>query len=387
MTAWAVVAGLDLNGLGVVRSLGSAGVPVLALDTDLTKPTCATRFAETRCVSALSGQAFVEALLRVREALSENPVLLLTQEASVATVSVCQRLLSGVYRFSMPGEALMGRLLDKLEFQSLAEELGLPIPRAVRLNRQCGVMALGALRFPCVIKPSVRDAEYGRRFKKAYHVTSASDAAKLWEQMQSVISEAIVQEWIEGDDADVYFCLQYRPPSGGKATSFVGRKLRQWPPLVGGTASCVPAPDMAAELTVLTDRLFDALSFVGLCSMEYKRDRRDGRFYLVEPTVGRTDFQEEVATLNGVNIPLAAYRGELGLSPPPLLAMPRCGWRDPEGDAKARAAGMVRARAVVPLRDAYWRASDPMPFVRLHAGALGRRLARWLPFERQARAA
>jgi predicted ATP-grasp superfamily ATP-dependent carboligase len=287
----------------------------------------------------------------------------------------------------MPGETLMERLLDKLAFQSLAEGLGLPIPRAVRLNRECGVTALSALRFPCVIKPAVRDAAYGRKFKKAYRVTSAPDAAKLWEQMQSVIAEAIVQEWIEGDDSDVYFCLQYRPPTGGKVTSFVGRKLRQWPPLVGGTASCVPAPDMAAELTALTGKLFDALSFVGLCSMEYKRDRRDGRFYLVEPTVGRTDFQEELATLNGVNIPLAAYRGELGLPPPPSHDRPRCGWRDPEGDAKARAVGVVGARAMMPLRDAYWRASDPMPFFRLHAGELVRRLTRLLAFERQARAA
>ncbi len=43
-------------------------------------------------------------------------------------------------------------------------------------------------------------------------------------------------------------------------------------------------------------------------SMEYKRDRRDGRFHMIEPTVARTDFQEEVATLNGMNIPLASYR-------------------------------------------------------------------------------
>ena len=46
--------------------------------------------------------------------------------------------------------------------------------------------------------------------------------------------------------------------------------------------------------------------------MEYKRDRRDEKFYMVEPTVGRTDYQEEIATLNGVNIPAAAYLREIG---------------------------------------------------------------------------
>jgi hypothetical protein len=52
-------------------------------------------------------------------------------------------------------------------------------------------------------------------------------------------------------------------------------------------------------------------------SMEYKRDRRTGRFVMVEPTVGRSDFQEEVSTINGVNIAAAAYRSVAGLPPRP----------------------------------------------------------------------
>jgi hypothetical protein len=51
----------------------------------------------------------------------------------------------------------------------------------------------------------------------------------------------------------------------------------------------------------------------GFGGIEYKRDARDGRFLIIEPTVGRTDWQEEVATLAGVNIPLMACRHELGL--------------------------------------------------------------------------
>ena len=46
--ACAVVAGLDLNGLGVARSLARAGVRFIALDTELNKPTTATRYG-TSC--------------------------------------------------------------------------------------------------------------------------------------------------------------------------------------------------------------------------------------------------------------------------------------------------------------------------------------------------
>ena len=51
---------------------------------------------------------------------------------------------------------------------------------------------------------------------------------------------------------------------------------------------------------------------MGVGSLEFKRDRKTVKFMIVEPTVGRTDAQEEIATLCGVNIPLIAYSTALG---------------------------------------------------------------------------
>ena len=199
-------------------------------------------------------------------------------------------------------------LLDKLRFQALAERLGFPIPRAVKLSNASDVLALADLKFPCVLKPTTKDEGYSRRFAKAYKNCFWPKMPEVMSDMREVVDEIIVQEWIEGGDSDVYFCLQYRPEKG-HSVSFVGRKLCQWPMLVGGTACCAPAPEAAKELTALTDAFFTAVGFVGVGSMEYKRDARDGRFYMVEPTVGRTDYQEEIAFLNGVNIPRGVPRG------------------------------------------------------------------------------
>lgn len=372
--AVAIVVGLDLNGLGVARSLGGAGVSVIALETDLAKPACATRHVTLRQIGDISGPALVEALMRLGEELTDPAVLFLTQEASVFTVSRERERLQAVFRFSMPPDDVMRKLLDKLTFQTLAEGLGFAIPRAARLTRGAAADAIEALRFPCILKPATKDPEYGKRFRKAYKVAGPKEALDLWREISQVIPEVIVQEWIDGGDADVYFCLQYRPPAGA-ATSFVGRKLRQWPVLVGGTACCVPAPEAAEELTATTNRFFAAVGFTGLCSMEYKRDRRDGRYYMVEPTVGRTDYQEEIATLNGVNIPYAAYCGELGLPAPEAHARKPRGWRDAPADARARAATEFSPPAGVPIADALWRPGDPMPSLREFAGRIGHRLS------------
>ena len=380
LTDFAVVAGIDLNGLGVLRALSRAGVPTVAIDTDFYKPTGATRSGEKVRVRSLSGSAFVEDLLQLRRRFTGNPVLFLTQEASVATVSAEGRRLEQNYRFTLPSQALVEDLLHKSRFQALAEKHGFPIPRAVRLTKAQGPGAADGLKFPCVLKPMTKDAAYGKRFAKAYRVASAKEVGALWSEMRAVVDEVIVQEWIEGSDSDVYFCLQYRAPHGGASVSFVGRKTVQWPILVGGTASCIPAPEVSTELTALTSGFFDAVGFAGMGSMEYKRDTRDGRFYLVEPTIGRTDYQEEIATLNGVNIPLAAYFSELGLEAPAATGRaPLRAWRDPIGYAKARLAGAQdptsRLAPGIEICDAYFRAYDPLPYLALKLQPVCRRLS------------
>lgn len=141
----------------------------------------------------------------------------------------------------------------------------------------------------------------------------------------------------------------------------------------------MPAPEVADELIAMTDGFFAAVGFIGVGSMEYKRDPRDGKFYMVEPTVGRTDYQEEIASLNGVNIPLAIFRGELGLPmPAPAGAHSPRAWRDPFGHARARQAGardpILQLSPGIRICDAYRRADDPMPYIALKWEGVRRRL-------------
>jgi predicted ATP-grasp superfamily ATP-dependent carboligase len=375
----AVVAGIDLNGLGVVRSLARENIPVVAVDVDFRKPTARTRLARKHQVPALSGERFVEALLTLRTQFSDDPVLILTEEASVATVSAAREQVQRAYRIVLPEPEIVSALIDKTGFQELAEGHGFPVPRSVVLEGDGG--CAHGLRYPCVLKPTTKNPLYSARFAKAYRVESLDETIALWRQMREVIASAILQEWIEGDDCDVYFCLQYRDRPDRSVASFVGRKIRQWPPLVGGTASCIPAPERAAEATDLTDRFFAAANFCGFGSMEFKRDRRDGSLYMVEPTVGRTDFQEEIATLNGINIPAIAYWQQLDVAPskPEKIRAP-VGWRDPVGEANALAA-LPKATGdlagwAISWRDAYFRADDPGPYVARQFGRINGRLSK-----------
>lgn len=386
----AVVLGAGLNGLGVARSLARARVPVWLLDSDARRPEMHTRAANSLKVRDLHGETLIEELVRLGEGQFSGlrPVLLLTQEESVKIVSHSRDRLSDLYRFSLPPRDVVDTLQHKHGFQRLAERLGAPIPALVHVCTLADLPALESLQYPVVVKPGERHTEYSRQFKKAYRIGTAAEAAELIRRILSVMADVVVQEWTEGPDSNIYFCLQYLNKQGQVTASFTGRKIRAWPPQVGGTASCMPAPEAHEELSGLTARFFQNTGVIGMASMEYKRDVRSGGFRMVEPTIGRTDYQEEVATLNGVNLPYAAYCAELDRPwPAPEPATRALAWHVRSEDEQSAAAQHQRPGqgfdGVDGVRDALWRWGDPAPFLvqnlRRVRRALHSRTAKMMP--------
>ena len=366
----AVILGAGANGLGVARSLARASVPVWLLDTDRSRPEMSTRAAKPLIVRALQGESLIEDLERLAATVfrASRPVVFLTQEETVSSVSRQRERLARHYRFALPTKEAVEALQHKQGFQRLAEKYGAAIPPLVHIKSLLDLSTLERMRYPVVIKPGERHAEYGHQFKKAYRVESASEANALLRRILAVTPDVVVQEWIEGPDSNIYFCLQYLDRTGHVTASFAGRKIRSWPPQVGGTASCAPAPEVQEELSDMTGRFFQAVGVIGMASMEYKRDARSGEFRMVEPTIGRTDYQEEVAALNGVNLPFAAYCSELGVAfPAPVIARRPVAWRVRSEDVQSAALqgqrlsqGFTRGGRVA---DALWRWSDPLPFL------------------------
>lgn len=389
----AIVLGGGVNGLGVARSLGAAGVPVFLAEADAARAELRTRHAQPILVADLCSRSLIEDLMQLGEArfAGRRPVLLLTQEQTVRAVGTAQEALRTWYRFVLPEHQLLDALMHKESFNRLAQQNSLRVPRTVHVRAAVDVDTALALTYPLIIKPARHEPEYGRRFQKAYRVGDADEARALLGCILDVLPDVVVQEWVPGTDADIYFCLQHLSSIGAPEASFVGRKIRSWPPNVGGTASCTAAPE-ALELAETTARFFARVGMSGLASMEYKRHAVTGEFVAIEPTVGRTDYQEEVATLNGVNLPYAYYRSILGLdrlgvngSKTPVI------WRDRQADRQSLAHaeqtvhGWPEGHDVI--RDALWRLDDPGPWLAsqwARSVRKGRRLVSGLTVEQKA---
>lgn len=311
-----VIVGADADGLGIVRGLGKAGVPVIVLDTDPRRPGMHSRYARPFVVKTLSGPGLIDGLLALRKSIDQSPLLFLTDDRQVRCVSEHRAQWAGAFRIRLPEPDCIRQLLHKLTFQHLAERHGFPVPRAIGIHSEKDFVNFSEIQFPAVIKPGNKEVFFGRKAPRAQRVESREEAETVCRLILQEAADLIVQEWVEGRESDIYFCLQYRGENGLTISSFTGRKLRCWPPQTGSTASCTAAPEVESELRPMTKAFFDKTQFVGMCSMEFKQDRRTGKFFMIEPTVGRTDWQEEVASMNGVNIPLAAYCYELGRTQP-----------------------------------------------------------------------
>jgi D-aspartate ligase len=276
----------------------------------------------------------------------------------VATVSTHREERAAFFRLSLPAKEIVQVLADKTLFQKYAEREGFPVPRAVIIGNAAELPLLENLTLPLVIKPGDKTLVLDGRVERAVRTDTFECARTTARRMLNCADRLVVQEWIEGADTDIYFTLFTCDSSGRVTGMFAGRKLVCDPPAVGNTAVCTAAPAVAAKLEAMSLEFIARVGYRGIGSLEFKRDRKDGRFLIVEPTVGRTDWQEEIATLCGVNIPLITYWTETGQAVKDAPGQNRqVAWRSSRVHAVPREMRAPRLRTF----DGYFRLSDPLP--------------------------
>lgn len=308
---YAVVIGLGANGLAVVRALGKFRIPVIVLlsKQESLEPYAATKYA-IKWITDTRDEASIMASF---SSLDKNSWHLLFPTTDYV-VSFLSRHRDEIPRNCMvqfPEASVVETLVNKDKFHQFARANRFPVPRTLLVSDTSHIDDVcRAMTFPVIAK--TRTKTYKKGLPKAFLIDSHEELRKWYDGVKDVHGSFVIQEFIPGGDEDVFFALQYISSRHGKLlASFTGKKIRQWPPLTGGTASAEPA--FLPELTEITYNFFTMVGFRGIGSMEYKRDPRNGIHYMIEPTVCRTDFQEGVAIANGVNIPLIAYRDALGI--------------------------------------------------------------------------
>jgi predicted ATP-grasp superfamily ATP-dependent carboligase len=385
-----------LGGISLVRSLGLARIPVIVATSDRDEPALASRYCSARVLlpSMKDPQAVVGQLVALGERLSvqlgRRVPLMYGSDDALELIYAHRERLQRYFLFLLSERRVANSLIAKDRFQKLAESRGLPVPASLRWEGTDP----GSLRVhagPVLVKPRIKvdwhhtllcQRLFGgdgkaRIFESGGEAAAHPDVARFHDQLA-------FQQYIPGGDADLWSYHGFADGRGEVLAAFVGRKVRTFPTLTGESAFIEMARD--ESLSELGRDVARRCPLRGVFKMDFKRDPRDGRWYLLEINA-RYNLWHYMAARNGINLMAAAYDHLVDRKPPVAKEYAtRYRWLSLELDFRAYremarrgeltfagwAGSILRSRNVYSLFS--WR--DPAPWLRFWSARVSRRLGR-----------
>lgn len=359
----AIVLSGNIIGLGAVRALGEAGIPVVLANIREQDPTVKSRHVVDRLPvpdPEEDEEAFVAAL---EAAAPRYPGAVLMPAADAMLIGISRhkaRLEAATYRVACADWPAAEKFVDKQFTYALADAAGVAVPRTVVPHSSEELERYATdVRYPVLVKPSqshLYSEVFGRK------LTQVEDHAELraaYDEAASRGLDVMLQEMIPGDDFEgtSYNCYMWE---GEPLLEFTAAKVRLLPHRYGRPSSMVSR--WIPELIEPGRATLRAAGFNGYANIEFKRDPRDGIHKLMEVNA-RMNLALLLAVRSGINYPALIYRHlAFGDVPRPIRQTTGTYWIDGGRDIVAGVRAVVERRAS--LRDLL------LPYARRHVYAV-----------------
>lgn len=300
-----------LGGLNVIRALGLADIPVIVATTEADSPVFASRY----CSAGLllpplePSDAAAEKLVRLGERLSAalgcSVPLFFGNDDYLNLILQNRGRLAQHFRFILNDADVSAALLDKERFDEFTRARGLPSPRVLRWED------LPAAPGPVLVKPRVKIAWektqiYLRLFGGAGKARIFPHARELLANplAHALRSELLFQEYVPGDDRNLWSFHGYADENAEVLAWFTGRKLRTYPALTGESSFLELAHH--DELAALGHRIVARAPLKGPFKIDFKYNPGSSTWHLLEVNA-RFTLWHYLGARNGVNIARIAY--------------------------------------------------------------------------------
>jgi predicted ATP-grasp superfamily ATP-dependent carboligase len=388
---------LLLGGLNLVRALGMAGIPAIVASSDARSPALASRYCVGRCpLPPLEPpQAALDTLLAAGERLADTlgrPVpMFYGNDDALGLITQHRDGLQSHFSLVLNDPDVASALFDKERFAPFARSRGLPVPR------QLDWESLRGWTSPVLVKPKLKlDWDHApvhvRLFGRAGKALVFDSGQALAEHpvARQLQHELIIQEYVPGDDRDLWSFHGYADEHSELLAWFVGRKLRTYPARTGVSTYLELAHD--DELAQIGRQVAARVPLKGVFKMDFKKNAQSGEWLLLEINA-RFNLWHYLAARNGLNLPGIAYDYLVHGTRPATAARyrTRYRWLSLRADYRAyrdlagrRELGVLRWLASLVSHPKVYELfswSDPRPFLsRLQARIprLTGRLWRWL---------
>jgi len=387
--------------VGLVRSLGIAGVPVHLLTPYVRGSTAASRYVHR--IHAFPGPEApvaerMAALRRIATAIGGRPPVMMAGDGPLALISENREQLGDVLTHDLPPREVVDVCFFKDQFAVHAQRLGLPTPETFVPANAGDVEARAAtLSYPVFVKPFTKRAWGGLpagvvEAQKGQRVDRAEDLVALFRRLAPHGADtALVQSFVPSPDTEHYSVHAYVAPDGRFVGGFTTRKIRVWPPHRG--VGCLVKSERNVRLVELTRDALARLGYRGFALVQYKRHVEADRYVLLEINC-RFSTSGELPARCGANFPAVSYATLTGGAPPAIAQREGPRWVDFEKDFAAFREYRVSGEwtwagylaSLLSVRScAFFAVDDPRPFLRRAGFRIRQRLAPWDSTERIAR--
>ncbi len=297
--------------LATVRSLGSRGMHVAALETFDTAPTFSSRWCEQKfvCPASEGTPEYLAYLKQVLEATGAR-VLISCSDGTIALIRQHRQQLEQRTHIALAKESALGIAINKEQTLEIAKRLGVRIPHAITIGRVDEVeTALREIGLPAVIKPVeswAGDKHRGVRIVSEL-VTTPEEARCAVETLTRFGGTVLFQQYLLGRRESLSFFYA----NGKMYARYAFWGQRTEPPL-GGTYVLRQSIALPPDTGKQAERLVREIGLEGYSQVEFRRDSA-GTPYLMEINP-RLNLAIETPIRAGVDFPYLLYQWARGES-------------------------------------------------------------------------
>jgi len=281
-----IVLGVESQiGLGIVRELGAAGVPVIGMTHDPHAIGLASRYLSRAVIVATPrSQQTVDTINELAREVGDC-CLLTVSEVTLEWLQSQRHQFRGVVPI-LPSPEALAIVLDKQRTLAIAREVGIRVPESTEPMSMADVERIArSFAFPAVLKwkdparIAPRLSAHKLDLVKAEYVNTAEEFLQAARRYEPVGSWPLVQEYCAGRGLGQFFFMH----RGQAVRRFQHLRIAEWPPEGGFSSVCDSVPlDQHVELQQKSIALLQRIGWEGVAMVEYRLDADTGVSRLME---------------------------------------------------------------------------------------------------------
>ena len=301
------ICGSFINALGLVRSFGIENINSVVIDYKNGIAANSKYSVWLKSPKPKKEKEFIDFLINVGMKLKRKGFLLVTNDIWLLPIAKNKKELEKYFIIPMSDWEVINNALNKSYLYDFASNHNILHPKT-KVIKNFSITEVNNLQYPIILKPSMTTDFTGVVKEPRNTIVKNKNELETWFKDIKKYAfnniEVIAQEYIPGGTETLYTITSYTNIDGELKAFSIGHKIRQFPINAGTITSGKVSYNQLLHKTA--EDFFCKFKFHGIANTEFKYDKRDNTFKLIEINA-RPGKWNSSACVTDINLPLIAY--------------------------------------------------------------------------------